>query len=170
MAVRRGLGITGDSISAPPCRARYGRRVATGWTPTTPGLLVLPSGRSVRGCPEHAAGVDCQRPEFGLYLAAAPPPPREWPSRWILWRDFRTPSDPGAAREALVEAWHRSAHQRVEIACHGGRGRTGTALACLAVIDGIPPHEAVAFVRRHYHRRAVETPGQKRFVQQFRAP
>ena len=70
--MRRGLGITGDSISAPPCRARYGRRVATGWTPTTPGLLVLPSGRSVRGCPEHAAGVDCQRPDFGLYLAAAP--------------------------------------------------------------------------------------------------
>jgi hypothetical protein len=46
-------------------------------------------------------------------------------------------------------------------------GRTGTALACLAVIDGVPNHEAVSYVRRHYAARAVETPWQSRFVSRF---
>jgi len=109
-------------------------------------------------------------PDFGLYLASDAPPPPGWPSRWIRWRDFRTPSDPEDAREALVDTWRRSSEQRVEVACRGGRGRTGTALACLAVIDGVPAHEAVAFVRRSYHPAAVETPWQKRFVQRFGRP
>jgi hypothetical protein len=43
-------------------------------------------------------------------------------------------------------------------------GRTGTALAGIAVLAGIPPDEAVRWVRLHYHRRAVETPWQRRWV------
>ena len=42
----------------------------------------------------------------------------------------------------------------------GGRGRTGTALACLAVIDGVPASSAVSYVRERYDRRAVEMPWQ----------
>jgi len=57
----------------------------------------------------------------------------------------------------------------VEIACAGGHGRTGTALACLAVLDGVPSREAVRYVRAHYAARAVETPGQRRFVARFPA-
>jgi protein-tyrosine phosphatase len=67
----------------------------------------------------------------------------------------------------LREAWRRSESERVEIACRGGLGRTGTALACLAVLDGLPPDDAVAYVRQHYARRAVETPWQRRFVAWF---
>jgi len=55
----------------------------------------------------------------------------------------------------------------VELACGGGRGRTGTALACLAVLDGMPAAEAVAYVREHYDLRAVETPRQRRYVARF---
>jgi protein-tyrosine phosphatase len=55
----------------------------------------------------------------------------------------------------------------VEFACGGGRGRTGTALACLAVLDGIPADQAVDFVRRNFDRHAVETPWQKRYVRRF---
>lgn len=108
-----------------------------------------------------------EEPALGVYLLPDPPAPTPWRARWIRWRDFRTPADPEAARVTLLEAWCRSAEERVEIACRGGRGRTGTALACLAVIDGVPAHEAVAFVRRHYDRRAVETPWQKRYVARF---
>ncbi|HYO39833.1 MAG TPA: protein-tyrosine phosphatase family protein [Nocardioidaceae bacterium] len=90
-----------------------------------------------------------------------------WPSRWVRWPDFRLPRDPDDARSALVEAWQRAAEERVEVACGGGRGRTGTALACLAVLDGVRPEEAVGFVRHHYHHRAVETPAQRRFVAGF---
>ena len=68
------------------------------------------------------------------------------------------------ASEWLAEAWRRSATERVEVACAGGRGRTGTALACLAILDGVAAAQAVTYVRAHYDRRAVETPGQRRFV------
>jgi protein-tyrosine phosphatase len=103
-------------------------------------------------------------PTFGIYLLGRTPPPVEWASRWIRWPDFWLPSDRVQARAALREAWERADADRVEIACGGGRGRTGTALACLAVLDGVPPGEAVAWIRAHYDKHAVETPWQKRFV------
>jgi protein-tyrosine phosphatase len=86
-------------------------------------------------------------------------------SRWVRWRDFGTPRRPDEALDALREAWALAATERVEIACAGARGRTGTALACLAVIDGLSAEEAVRHVRAAYHRRAIETPGQRRFVE-----
>ena len=82
----------------------------------------------------------------------------------MRWPDFRLPASPSDLRAALGEALERSAAERVEVACGGGAGRTGTALACLAVLDGVPADGAVAFVRRHYRSRAVETPWQARFV------
>jgi len=92
-----------------------------------------------------------------------------WPARWLRWPDFWLPSDRDAFRAALGDAWRRSVDERVEIACSGGRGRTGTALACLAILDGVPAGEAVAFVRATYDPRAVETPWQRRFVRRFQA-
>ncbi len=99
-----------------------------------------------------------------MYLLSTPPQATAWESRWVRWPDFRLPADRLDARDAIREAWGRAADERVEIACGGGRGRTGTALACLAVLDGVPAGEAVAFVRAHYDRRAVETPWQRRYV------
>jgi protein-tyrosine phosphatase len=78
------------------------------------------------------------------------------------------PSDRAATADALREAWARAEAERVEIACAGGFGRTGTALACLAVLDGVPGREAVAYIREHYASRAVETPWQRRFASRFR--
>ena len=77
------------------------------------------------------------------------------------------PADRHDAQDALREAWRRTADERVEIACDGGRGRTGTALACLAVLDGVPPPEAVAYVREHHDPRAVERPWQRHYVTRF---
>ena len=87
-----------------------------------------------------------------------------WEGTWVRWPDFRLPSDGRLLRAELTAALGRAADERVEVACGGGTGRTGTALACLAVLDGVPADEAVAFVRARYRRRAVETPGQRRFV------
>ena len=71
-------------------------------------------------------------------------------------------ADRADALDALREAGRRAyAGERVEVACHGGVGRTGTALAAFAVLDGLPPARAVAWVRSRYHRRAVETPWQR---------
>ena len=90
-----------------------------------------------------------------------------WDFRWIRWRDFRLPGDPADTREALQEAWQRARTQRVEVACAGGRGRTGTALACIATLDGVPASDAVAFVRKHYDQRAIETLAQRRYIRRF---
>ncbi len=40
-------------------------------------------------------------------------------------------------------------------------------MACLAVLDGVPAAEAVAYVREHYNLRAVETPWQHRYAARF---
>lgn len=133
-----------------------------------PGVLCLPSGRLVRGRALSRPLPAGPPPTFALYLLGREPPAVEWESRWLSWPDFRLPSDRTATGEALREAWARSAADRVEIACSGGRGRTGTALACLAVLDGLPGGEAVAYVREHYDSGAVETPCQRRFVDRFR--
>lgn len=78
------------------------------------------------------------------------------------------PRDHEGAVEVLREAYRRAREGlRVEIGCAGGRGRTGTALAGIAVLAGVPATEAVEWVRRNYDRRAVETPRQRRFVENF---
>jgi hypothetical protein len=137
------------------------------WDRSGAGVLCLPSGRLVRGRglrrPVPAGPV----PTFAVHLLGTAPPEVAWESRWLRWPDFRLPADRALARRVLCEAWERAAAERVEIACGGGRGRTGTALACLAVLDGVPAAQAVAFVRRHYHPRAVETPWQRRYVARF---
>jgi protein-tyrosine phosphatase len=102
-----------------------------------------------------------------VYLLGKQPPEVEWESRWVRWPDFRLPADDREARDALVDVLARATSERVELACEGGRGRTGTALACLAVLDGIAPRDAVAFVRQNYHPKAVETFRQKRYVRSF---
>ncbi|TVT44305.1 protein phosphatase [Amycolatopsis rhizosphaerae] len=137
------------------------------WEPGTAGLLRLPSGRLVRGRGLRKPFPGGQRPAFALYLLGRRPPEVEWEYRWVRWPDFRLPADRGAAAIALREAWERCANERVEVACEGGNGRTGTALACIAVLDGVPASEAVAYVREHYSPRAVETPWQRRYVGRF---
>ena len=87
----------------------------------------------------------------------------------MRWPDFWLPSDRSQAKEILAEVWDRAGRERVELACGGGRGRTGTALACLAVIDGVPADQAVSFVREEYDVHAVETPWQRRYVARFSA-
>lgn len=140
------------------------------WNPTEAGILRLPSGRLVRGRGLRRPLPAGPAPTFAAYLLGRTPPPVAWESRWLRWPDFWLPNDRAQAREILREAWRRAAIERVEIACGGGRGRTGTALACLAVLDGVSPEEAVGFVRRHYDRHAVETPWQRRYVARFSSP
>jgi hypothetical protein len=136
------------------------------WEPSD-GVFRLPSGRTVRGRALRKPLPAGQQPEFGLYLLGQRPDELDWDSRWLRWPDFRLPSDPVQAGKAFREAWRRSRDERVEVACGGGRGRTGTALACLAIMDGVPAEQAVAFVRSHYDGRAVETPWQRRYVRRF---
>lgn len=128
----------------------------------------LPSGRLVRGRGLRRPLPDGPLPTLGIYLLGHQPPSVGWESRWLLWPDFRLPADEERVLPLLTEAWRRAAAERVEFACAGGRGRTGTALACLAIIDGVPSSKAVSYVREHYDPRAVETLGQRRYVARWR--
>lgn len=127
------------------------------------GVAALPSGVLVRG--RRLSAPACPA-DFTLALAKGPLPP--WPYRRIDWPDFRIPADRDDALEALHEALGRAhAGQRVEAACVGGRGRTGTALAALAVLDGLPAADAVRWVRTQYDRHAVETPWQRLWLRRL---
>lgn len=123
----------------------------------------LPDGRRIRcrSLRRPAGGPD---PQLGVYLTARDPGPRPWETRWVRWRDFRVPASTAEAVATLREAHTRAAAELVEVACPGGVGRTGTALALLAVMSGVPAEEAVAWARAHHHPRAAETPGQRRWV------
>jgi hypothetical protein len=140
------------------------------WGDTDPGVLRLPSGRLVRGRGLRRPLPDGPLPTFAGYLLGKAPPAVSWEMTWVRWPDFRLPSNDSDARAALDEVWMRAEDERVEVACAGGRGRTGTALAYLAVLDGVPSSQAVAYVREHYGARAVETPWQRRYVRRFAWP
>jgi hypothetical protein len=104
-------------------------------------------------------------PAFGLYLDPAWSPP--WPHEHVDWPDFGTP-DAAELEAALARLLEQArTGTAVEVGCLGGHGRTGTALACLAVLAGAPAATAVAWVREHYCAHAVETPDQEAFVATF---
>jgi hypothetical protein len=143
------------------------------------GAVALPDGTPVRGRGRREPFPAGPLPVFGLYLGHPPGRRRllprrraewrpDWPAAWLDWPDFRTPRDPAAAAAGIVEAYVRArAGERVEVACTGGTGRTGTVIACMAVLAGHPAPDAVAWTRSHYRRRAVETAGQRRFIAWF---
>lgn len=106
-------------------------------------------------------------PTFGLYLDEHWAPP--WDHAHLTWVDFGVP-DALELRAALEDVLARARRgERVEVGCLGGHGRTGTALACLAILTGTPPEEAVGWVRAAYCEKAVETDEQRAFVAGFSA-
>ncbi|MFD8092305.1 protein tyrosine phosphatase [Streptomyces sp. SID8361] len=140
-----------------------------------PGALRLPDGSWVRGRGLRRPRPDGPLPGFGLYLGSARLRDRhdgelEWERAWIEWPDFLLPRDRDLAVRRIRALHERArAGTSVEVACGGGVGRTGTVIACLAVLAGVSPVDAVAWTRAHHHPRAVETPWQRRWVARFPA-
>jgi hypothetical protein len=137
------------------------------------GAIRLPDGSWIRGRGLRHPMPDGPPPLFGLYLGSARLRRRHddelaWPHDWIDWPDFLLPRDRRQAIRRIRELHHRvRADCPAEVACGGGVGRTGTVIACLAVLTGLPPADAVAWTRANYHHRAVETPWQRRWVTRF---
>ncbi|WP_231391853.1 protein-tyrosine phosphatase family protein [Arthrobacter sp. 35W] len=125
---------------------------------------MFPDGRRVRGTGRRRSRGTAEPPDFAVYLLGRAPGDQPWEHRWVKWRDFGLPASTPEAVGVLREAFERSTAERVEISCNGGVGRTGTALALMAVMSGIPASDAAAWVRRNYHPRAVETHRQRRWI------
>ena len=100
------------------------------------------------------------QPDFALYLDERWRDDHDvtWPFRVVPWADFGLPADENATFTEIADLYRRArAGELVEVACYGGVGRTGTVLACLAILAGVDPADAVAWVRSDYHSAAIET-------------
>ncbi|MGC0420883.1 protein-tyrosine phosphatase family protein [Embleya sp. AB8] len=143
--------------------------------PPLVGAFRLPDGSWIRGRGLRNPQPAGPTPDFGLYLGSdrlrrRHDPQLTWPHTWLDWPDFRLPRDREQAVRELRALHERArAGETVEVACGGGIGRTGTAIAALAVLSGLPPEHAVAWTREHHHHRAIETPWQRRWVVRFPA-
>ena len=113
------------------------------WKGDERGVLALPSGRLVRGC-RWSPDVE-DRPERASYALWRDPSPA-WPHDWVRWPDFGLPASRERAWDAIEQAWRAAESERVEVACGGGRGRTGTILAAMAILDGLSPDDATALL------------------------
>lgn len=135
------------------------------------GATALPDGTLVRGRGRKQPLPDGPAPEFALLLGTARDQQRwlyDWHVEWVDWPDFRVPRDDDRAAASIRAAYERArSGERVEIACTGGTGRTGTVVACMAILAGCPTVDAVKWTRAHYRPHAVETPGQKRWIRWF---
>ncbi|MBU1048977.1 hypothetical protein KKG90_03020, partial [Candidatus Bipolaricaulota bacterium] len=104
--------------------------------------------------------------DFGLYMDASWSP--TWDAQVIDWPDYGLPSHDAEAIDQIIAAFNRAKNgERLEIGCIGGLGRTGTVLACMAILGGVPAADAVAWVRANYNAQAVETAAQEAWVLQF---
>jgi hypothetical protein len=129
-------------------------------------IVGFPDGTRVRASSFSDRRVDDPERTFGLYLDARWEP--TWPATVVDWEDFGLPENPDLAAQQIAEAFGRArGGELVEVGCLGGSGRTGTVLACMAVLAGVPPTEAVAWVRASYRPEAVETADQEAWVRWF---
>lgn len=162
MAIHR---VTAARVGAMLVEVRDQPMSGTAWRDDN-GLATLPGGARVRG---RRLGDPASPADFALILAPRPVHVPAWPHRHVRWPDFWIPLDRDDALAALREAHHRAyAGERVEVGCHGGIGRTGTALAALAVLDGLNHADALGWVRGTYHHRAIEAPWQRRWLRNVR--
>lgn len=91
--------------------------------------------------------------------------PFAWPDVITLaWPDMTAPSHVG------IRFWVRLREmipQDTAVCCMGGHGRTGTALACLLVADGVGGQAAIDRVRKEHCARAIETREQENYIREL---
>ncbi len=83
--------------------------------------------------------------------------------------DFGLPDEAGlrTVLADMLEAMRAAPDGAYHIGCKAGLGRTGTAMACLAIMAGVVQGDPVAWLRAAYNPEAIETPEQEDFVRRF---
>jgi protein-tyrosine phosphatase len=83
--------------------------------------------------------------------------------------DYGVPDEAGlrAILAQMLEAMRTAPDGAYHIGCKAGIGRTGTVMACLAIMAGAVEGDPVAWLRAAYFQGAIETPGQEAFVRGF---
>jgi hypothetical protein len=132
-----------------------------------PGRKVrFPDGTTLFALHIDSRTLDDPPPDFGLYMDPLWKP--TWNATLIPWEDFDEPRDSSFLFTEIRAAFARAkAGQWVEVGCLAGCGRTGTVLACMAVLAGVPVQDAVTWVRTYYDSCAIETLSQVALVTRF---
>jgi hypothetical protein len=182
IAVAFSVQVDGDTIVGESRAGNYGSSVVRGYRGTASDWVPWPAPhlhRSAVCLPDGSEVIAVsydekdpyrrdRSPDFGLYLDRCWVPP--WPHAHLEWPDFGLPAEPQTVVPGLHDLLHRArSGQCVEVGCLGGHGRTGTALAWLAILTGEPSESAVSWVRANYCSLAVETPEQEVFVALLRS-
>jgi hypothetical protein len=124
---------------------RFGTGGPSSHWETTADVVLLPSGRPIRIRRHRHPPALCE-PSLALHLNNHGAPQVAWEAYWIRWRWRRPPSDQAFMQGMFEAAWSAAGHERVEIVSGGG-GRVGTAVACLGILDGLVPRDAVLYSR-----------------------
>ena len=126
----------------------------------------FPDGTVVRasGLPSREENATWR--EYGLYLDPEWQP--TWPATLIEWPDYGIPTNPSSAVRQIQSVFLKArSGTHVEIGCLGGTGRTGTVVACMAILAGVPPETAVDWARSVLSPYAIETEEQEQWVRWF---
>ena len=123
------------------------------------GKLISISGGPFDAMPEGARGL-C------LEAGAARAAEAEWQ---LDVPDYGVPDEAGlrAILAQMLETMRAAPKDAYHIGCKAGIGRTGTVMACLAIMAGAVEGDPVAWLRAAYFQGAIETPGQEAFVRGF---
>lgn len=109
-------------------------------------------------------------PDYGLYAYSGWYP--KCVHTFIPWQDYGLPTvEFEKAARAIKDAWMRAAEgETVEVGCMGGHGRTGTILACIAILSDpeMTSKQAISHVRKTHCHEAIETNQQEWFIEWFR--
>jgi len=133
--------------------------------------VTLPNGTVIqaRGLSDYVSVDGDRDPDYGLYLddrwkhRVIP-----WPHVFVDWDDFGLPQDERSLFDAIRHAWEiAQTGASIEVGCYVGTGRTGTTVACLAVLGGVDAANAVVWTRENYDPWAVEGAQQEDLVSRF---
>lgn len=124
--------------------------------------MIFPGNVAIRAT-GRSQQATLEPPDWGVYADNCW---NGWPGRVLDWADYGVPRDDEDAIAVILEAVARArSGQDILIGCRGGIGRTGTILAAVAVVTGVPAGRALHWVRARYDSRAVETDQQRKWVE-----
>jgi len=128
--------------------------------------VTFPDSTVVWGTPLFEREPGDPSPDYGLYMHSAWKP--TWPHDFIDWPDLDVPLNDEEATAKIVAAFERArAGQEVEVGCQFGLGRTGTVIACMGLLAGIPAPDVVSWTKANYRKFAVETFEQQQWIRTF---
>lgn len=110
-------------------------------------------------------------PDYGLYLYAGWDP--KCVGTLLPWQDYGLPTVPFEDAAAAIKYAFDLAESGkiVEVGCMGAHGRTGTVLACMALLADpeMSAKSAIAHVRKVHCHEAIETNEQEWFIEWFKS-